>query len=180
MALAYRPGTLLFCVPIFAKGTPATDVANRRGDIEGWVVASIAVEHLVKPALAGYEGILNGYLHNTASGSHQWFLKDQESGADMTMHHSYDKADMVSTTLMIGGRQWQLHWVRPDSFNLYNYVHAPLILLTAGMVISFLLFGVLWSLMKTKSDLELSAFQDKLTGLANRAVFNERLEHAIA
>lgn len=57
---------------------------------------------------------------------------------------------VVNETLSIGGRTWTLSYASLPLFEAQGETNRPLLLLTGGLVFSLLLFGLIWSLVRTR------------------------------
>ena len=181
---------VLVCVPVYAKGTSRTTVADRRRNLAGYVVGifdlplllqSIRTTTAASPAVS-----IHVYPPDADDGAR---LQDQ-SAPDFTSEsqtprstRAFAKGPQWAGTLNIGDASWQVRAAPAANGRLITHHDRAVIVLAAGIVITAFLAVYLGLASRNSRQLALAnrrvmelAQTDILTGLPNRAFFLEQLQ----
>ncbi len=128
-------------VPVFA-GNP-TDAASRRQALKGWVSAGILIKELMADILRGEDqGIALEVVDTQATGGPQVLFvnPDWPPGASPSL----------SKRVVLAGREVELRYGVRRAFYQTEGRNLGLVLLLGGLVVSFSLAGLVWSLAGTR------------------------------
>ncbi len=116
---------------------------GRRQAFQGWISAGILLKPLVQDVLRGEaQGVAFELVDAFSARGPQWLYASPDWPADA-------KPDEIRM-LDIGGRGWQIRYVRKPDFYRVDGRNQPLILLVGGLCISLSLALVVWSLAGTR------------------------------
>jgi diguanylate cyclase (GGDEF)-like protein len=181
-----RPIGVLLCVPVYAKGTSRTTVADRRRNLAGFVVGIFDLQHLlqsIRATTAATPAVSIQVYPSTASaglGSAVDFSSEQQTPELM---QAFAEGPQWSGILKVGDVDWQIRAVPAVDGPLVARYDRALTGLVAGIVITTLL--AVYLVLASRHSLQLSlanrrvlelAQTDILTGLPNRAYFLEQLQ----
>jgi diguanylate cyclase (GGDEF)-like protein len=185
---------VLVCVPVYAKGTSRTTVADRRRNLAGYVVGifdlplllqSIRTTTAASPAVS-----IHVYPPDRAGDAR----RQDQSAADFTSEHqtprsirAFAKGPHWAGTLNIGDASWQVRAAPAVDGRLIAHHDRALLVLAAGIVITAFVAVYLGLAGRNSRQLALAnrrvmelAQTDILTGLPNRAFFLEQLQEVDA
>ena len=185
-----RPMGVLVGVPIYAKGTSRTTVADRRRNLIGFVVGifdlplslqSIRTTTAASPAVS-----INVFPLDTGRGARP----EDQSIPDFSSEPQTPESILALAkgphwwgTLRLGDASWRVQATPAVKDRLITHHVRSLTVLTAGIVITALLAVYLLLASRNSRQLSLAnrrvlelAQTDILTGLPNRGFFLERLE----
>lgn len=131
-------------VPIYRGMEQPKDPAARRANLRGWVSANIHLQPLLADILQGEDqGIAFEIVDTLANDATQklYTSPDWPSG---------DRSD-ATHKLVIGGREWQLRYALKLGFFQTEGRYQPTYMLLGGLVLSFSLAAVVWSLAGTRA-----------------------------
>ena len=177
-------------VPIYAKGTSRTTIADRRRNLSGFVVGIFDLRQLLQSiranAAANLAVSLSVYPPSSAVASERpesWGTPDFTSEARMRLSRSV----LWSTMLRIGSSNWRLAAAPAIGGQLIAQYYRALVLLLEGLLVTFFLAMYLAQASRNSLQLRLAnrrvlelAQTDILTGLPNRAYFLEQLQETKA
>jgi diguanylate cyclase (GGDEF)-like protein len=182
---------VMVSVPVYVKGTSRTTIADRRRNLDGYVVGMFDLAQLmqsIRTATAASSDIaINAYPPDFGrSAGPQYRSIPDYSSAPQTPIEAFASATRWSATLRIGDAEWQMLAVPAAGGRLTARHDRALIVLSAGVIIT--LFVVVYLVLASRNSrqvelanqrvLELARI-DVLTGLPNRGVFLEQLEAAV-
>jgi diguanylate cyclase (GGDEF)-like protein len=180
-------------LPVYKKNAPLETIAQRRANIDGWVFA----EFKVNAVLATLYG-------ETPSLIHLQIYDGVDVHADNLMYDSAPAQTVHPTQLQLteyvvsGGHTWAVVMRPMPGFSSQLGRDQSTLIAFGGCVLSVLLALMTWQLVSGREralklaramtrDLRESearfrflAQYDELSGLPNRAMFRDRLQHAIA
>lgn len=179
-----RPIGMFVSVPVYAKGTSRTTIADRRRNLAGFVVGvfdlplllhSIRATTAASPAVA-----VKVYPGDPATAD---AIPDYSSERLTPPSKQFlATVPQWSGVLNIGDASWQVRAAAAADGPLIAHCYRALALLAAGIIITAFLSAYLW--LASRNSLQLArvnrrvlelAQTDILTGLPNRAFFLERL-----
>jgi diguanylate cyclase (GGDEF)-like protein len=182
---------VLVSVPVYVKGTSRNTIADRRRNLDGYVVGIFDLAQLlqsIRTATAASSDIaINAYPPDLGrSAGPQYRSIPDYSSAPQTPIEAFASATRWSATLTVGDAEWQVLTVPAAGGRLTARYDRALIVLTAGVMIT--IFVVVYIVLASRNSrqvelanqrvLELARI-DVLTGLPNRGVFLEQLEAAV-
>lgn len=171
MLAARNGGTesgFLMLLPVYRKGQPRGTTAERRASIEGWVFARFITAQLMKDI-----GI------NTSTTMYLTILDETPGGRKRMIFRSeapppnYHPKFADEIYLPIGGRQWRLDFASKPAFEATIPWASATFTAAGGVLVSLLLFGMVWSLSTTR-ERALAIASDMTAALRSA---NERLEY---
>ena len=144
-----KPG-LLFYVPVYRKDAPVVSVQQRRAALQGYVYIAYFAADLLSGMLGPDLGEVDLEVYDGRASARAPALF---GGADNTPERARRGSNLTSTqTLSIGGRVWELHYhaapsVLGDSLDVGTQQ-----VLILGIAVSFLLFGIVLAITRTKNQ----------------------------
>ncbi|HEY9168697.1 MAG TPA: CHASE domain-containing protein [Lutibacter sp.] len=135
--------------PIYEKNLPINTINERRIAIKGWAASSFQMEDFM-------ESILD---HPNSGNHHQLHLKIYDGDSvrsesllyDSKKHLNKDSVQSIGNTLLLpidlNGKKWTLQFTQAKLTP--SFLSIPFIVLTGGIVISFLLSFLMYSLLNT-------------------------------
>ena len=182
-----RPIGVLVTVPVYAKGTSRTTVADRRRNLAGFIVAVFNLQpllHSIRTTTAASPAVrIDVYPPDAgragqAAGVADFSSEQRQPGSTpalVTVPH-------WSGALKVGDANWQVRATPTAGGPLIAHYYRALAVLAAGIVITAFLAAYLWLASRNAHQLARAnrrvlelAQTDILTGLPNRAFFLERL-----
>jgi diguanylate cyclase (GGDEF)-like protein len=182
-----RPQGVLVCVPVYAKGTSRTTIADRRRNLAGFVVGIFDLPLLlqaIRATTAASPAVsIDVYPPDTGGRPQNQFAPDfsSERLTPQSMR-ALAKGPLWSGILRIGDANWHVRAAPAAGGQLIAHHDRALIMLAAGIVITT--FLAVYLALAGRNSLQLSlanrrvlelAQTDILTGLPNRAFFLEQL-----
>jgi diguanylate cyclase (GGDEF)-like protein len=187
-----QPVGVMVCVPVYAKGTSRTTIADRRRNLVGYVsgilnlpllLQAIRTSTAASPAVSVSVYPPDDSRHTKPEDR---FVPDFSSeGQTPRSKLAFAEGPSWSGNLKIGDASWQV-WTGPAiDGRLVTHYGRALTVLAAGIIITALLAVYLGMTSRNSRQLALAnrrvlelAQTDILTGLPNRAFFLEQLERA--
>src|SRR5258706_5751533 len=175
----------LMYLPVYRAGAVSGTAEQRLAAFVGWVNAPFRIPDLI----AGLPGKVDDHIDLEIYDGTQTVadrLISDEDGAPGGSGQSGATRLAKTVQVSIHGNPWTILFASQPRFETWEESFAPAVVLAAGGTISGLLF---WVVLVMASRLALIresqqrfarlANVDVLTGLPNRAMFTERLKHAI-
>lgn len=185
-----RPEGVLVSVPVYAKGTSRTTIADRRRNLVGFVVGvfdlPLSLQSIRTTSAASAAVSIDVYPLDTGHS----VRPEDRSAPDFSSEPRTPQSMLAlmkgphwSGTLKLGDASWRVLATPAVDGRLITHHVRSLTVLTAGIVITTLLAVYLGLASRNSRQLSLAnrrvlelAQTDILTGLPNRAFFLERLE----
>jgi diguanylate cyclase (GGDEF)-like protein len=185
-----RPMGVLVAVPVYAKGTSRTTTADRRRNLDGFVVGifnlPLSLQSIRATSAASPAVNISVYPHDTGrmagpeDRSMPDFSSERQTPPSMP---TAAEGPHWSGTLNLGDASWQVLATPAADGRLMTYHVRSMTVLAAGIAITTLLAVYLGLASRNSRKLSLAnrrvlelAQTDILTGLPNRAFFLERLQ----
>jgi diguanylate cyclase (GGDEF)-like protein len=181
---------VLVSVPVYVKGTSRTTVADRRRNLDGFVVGIFDLAQLlqsIRTATAASSDIaINAYPPDLGrSAGPQYRLTPDFSSSPQTPVEAF-ASEPWSATLRIGDADWQVRAVPTAGGRLAARYDRALIVLAVGLILTLCVVIYLVLAGRNARQIEQAnrrvlelARTDSLTGLPNRGVFLEQLQTAL-
>ena len=184
---------VLVSVPVYVKGTSRSTIADRRRNLNGYVVGIFDLAQLlqsIRTATAASSAIaLNAYppdLGRSAGPQYRAIPDFSSAPQTRSTKKAFASETRWSGVLRIGDANWRVLAIPAGSGRLIGRYDRALIVLIAGLIITIFVVIYLGLASRNSRQIELAnrrvlelAQIDALTGLPNRAVFLEQLEAAV-
>lgn len=149
---ATQTGFLIYA-PVYRKGQPASNEAERRAALFGFVYSAFRADDF-------FRGIVTDAPHETIEFS---IYDGEDLKPENLLHQSIDESPSPSqprftaaTNTIVGGRRWTITYASRPAFDLaYSKSWIPYTL-AAGILISFLFFGITRSQMRAREKAQRS------------------------
>lgn len=185
-----HPMGVMVCVPVYAKGTSRTTTADRRRNLEGFVVGTFDLPLLlqsIRTTAAATSAIsISVYSPDAVEGATiegRTYPDFASEPAKRQPRRGLANGPQWSSSLRIGDTDWPLLAAPATAGGLLTRCYRAIALLTIGILLTF--FLVIYLGLASRNSLQLSlanqrvlelAHTDILTGLPNRVFFLERLQ----
>lgn len=140
-----RPGFLMYQA-VYRHGLLLDTIEQRRKNLIGFVVAPFRI------------GVLAGQIYYAKHADIAMRIYDGNEATESTLFHAtHPTLDFASAAhqrvlpIEVGGKTWQVHYASLPVFGSASDLAQPWRLLAGGVLISFLLFGTVWSLVATRA-----------------------------
>ena len=182
------PHGVLIAVPVYVKGTSRATVADRRRNLNGFVVGVFDIGELltsIRTASPESAAVVLSAFPPAAAGKPPVRPDYSSIPSTRLAMHALGRGPHWSGTLRIGDANWQVKAVPAPGGRLTARYDRALTVLAAGSAITIFLCVYLGMASRNSRELALAnrrvlelAQTDILTGLPNRAFFLEQLKHA--
>jgi signal transduction histidine kinase len=149
--VARRKGFVVY-LPVYREDAPAGTVAERRRALRGFVVGTFRTEGLFARAF--------GEIFNPAIDVEVYDGKDVASSSLLYDKNRMNKAGeqenaplfSEQTQIDVLGRKWSLYFATLPAFEEATKSNLPSFVLASGIAVSFLLFGITWMLVRSRTQ----------------------------
>ncbi len=155
-------------LPVYRNGQPRATPAERRDSIEGWVFARFITAQLMKDIGVSTPPTMYFTIFDDTRGARQKVIFQSEPPPP-----DYRPKFVDEIPLSMGGRHWRLDFVSKPAFEAAIPRAAATSTAAGGVLLSLLLFGMVWSLSTTRE--RAVAIASDMTAALRSA--NERLEY---
>jgi PAS domain S-box-containing protein len=171
---AAQPGFLIF-VPVYRKGTrPATE-SERRSNLLGYVFSAFRTEDFFKGVVSGtHRDNVALRIFDGSTPIAENLLYDSATSGDFPL--SPQPRFSASTDLKVGGRPWTIAYASRPPFDLSYMKSWVPYTLAAGIILSFLFFGVTRSQIRARSKAEQSETDVRAADVELRETLEKRLK----
>jgi PAS domain S-box-containing protein len=175
MRLAEGSNTLpgfVMLLPVYQHGASTDTVEDRQAGIEGWIYASFSVDHLMRGILESKSLAVDLELFDTLQPGpdNMMFSEDLDWPAANPNYHSHFSD---SVPIRIAGHAWTLHFRTNPAFDAALPQSYSMIVAGGGTLVSLLLFGIVWSISRTRETA--LAIASQMTAALRET--NAKLEH---
>ncbi|MDQ3910435.1 MAG: CHASE domain-containing protein, partial [Actinomycetota bacterium] len=151
--LALRKGLAIY-LPVYKKGEPHGTVDERRHALRGFVVATFTADGLFGKAYASdFHPNIGFEVYDGEDAQPSSLLCDCNGEKNAGKKGS---APLFSRMLRVRehviGREWTLYFTTRPRFEKEAKSFLPTFVLVSGVTISFLLFGITWMLVRSRSQ----------------------------
>lgn len=149
--LSLKPGFAVY-LPVYRKGEPQGTTDERRKALKGFVVGCFKMDGLLKGIFgSALDPTLDFEVYDGKNTSESSLLYDDDgvrrAGQGYPGYSSYSRID-------VAGRDWTLFFSASPGFGRDVTSRLPLFVLLIGVAISFLLFVVVWMLVRSRDRAE--------------------------
>lgn len=140
-----QPGFLMY-QPVYRNGALPDTLEERRQGLIGFVVAPFRVATVVEQLFDAGTTDIALRIYDVAASAGDPLFHSTHPGFD------FDKAGhqrMLPVT--IGGKTWNMHYASLPEFDAANDLAQPTRLLAGGLLVSLLLFVIVWALTSTRA-----------------------------
>ncbi len=142
------PGVLLL-LPVYRNGVVATNLSQRRQEIEGWVYGAVVLRDFMGGLFESRDSAIDFEIFDGSRAVESNLLYDADGEL-----HAFQRAGGTFQTFLppmeIAGRQWTVHFSTRDVFDAATSYTETNLMLMGGVAISSLLFGITRSLASTR------------------------------
>ena len=163
LQITQKPGFAIR-FPIFKNGMPLKSETERRAALLGFISFSLAIDDMMGTIFdknnsreVDFEIYDNGPVEKEPSRNlnldSAHFFYDRDS----VLHISdplYQRRYQKTVFLGVAGEEWLIYFSTPSDFNAGLEARLPLFILLSGAVISFLVFGMTWSVSHSQGRAE--------------------------
>jgi PAS domain S-box-containing protein len=148
--LALQPGFVVY-LPIYKEGESLGTVVERRRALQGFVVGSFISDQLLDGIFEGsFDPAIDFEVYDGANVRSSPLLYDNDGikrGGEGGGDHLFAKTDRIETA----GREWSLYFATVPRFENRTESNLPLFVLASGTIVSLLLFGITWMLVRSRT-----------------------------
>jgi diguanylate cyclase (GGDEF)-like protein len=172
--------------PVYRGGGIPSTVAERRQTLLGFAVLLLrAADISAASALHEQPSALDWTLIDESAPPHNRLIYAQSSQARVTPESSPPSGAFggpltIRIPVEIPGRRWSMHFAPAPEFHSQDHRSSEWMILSLGLTLTALLAVYQGSRIRRAVEAEQLARRDYLTGLPNRALLAERLEHSLA
>jgi PAS domain S-box-containing protein len=143
--------TLVLYLPLYRGGHLPVSVAGRRAELIGFAYAPFRMENLMGGTLGPQADSIDLEIFDGAVPTNATLMFDRDR-----IPHFLDNPGTIplsfTSVLDLNGQSWTLRYVALPAFFVARIDQTPVIVLSAGILISVLLFGLTWAASRTRSQ----------------------------
>ena len=146
-----QAGALMY-VPVYRNGKSTNTVEERRAAIIGWVYSPYRMNDLMNGILGHWDSTESRRIRlqiydNDSISANSLLFDSQREGA---LFHNNLLKRVLTLPVVFNGKKWTLCFLQSEE-QLFFYDNKVIIILLSGILISFLLFGLILSLIVTQT-----------------------------
>jgi len=139
-----KPALLIY-LPVYRQSTPPANLVGRRQNLEGFIYASFVAEELIRETLS--DALNQDFDLSVYNGIHLMY------GQDLTLVANNPKSHYRQLmTIDVAGETWDLYFTNRPNFRIGSGEDLPPLILFVGILISLLLFTIVWSLASSRNQ----------------------------
>ncbi|WP_192822286.1 CHASE domain-containing protein [Rufibacter sp. LB8] len=138
---------LLIYMPVYYGGADPGDVAERRRRLKGFVYAPFRAKDLIDNTINHEARDMNVTIYDGKEARSTDLIYQTEVAADSLLDTS-GKALFIKDVVRVAGRTWTIHFKPSRSFSNQNGIDEHNLILLGGLIISLLIFFVVWTLQR--------------------------------
>lgn len=184
------PGFIMY-LPIYAQGQPHDSIAQRRAQLIGWVYAAFHMNDFMASLYGNQPLGLTLAIYDGTDGKDTSLLYRTGGVAAIDEAQRQTAAVSANEYMVVAGHNWTLSLRTQALFEDRYGRGAETVIAVAGVFLSLLLALLTWLMINGREralglaaamteELRHMAQHDTLTGLPNRALFNDRLDQELA
>jgi serine phosphatase RsbU (regulator of sigma subunit)/CHASE1-domain containing sensor protein/anti-sigma regulatory factor (Ser/Thr protein kinase) len=151
--LALRSGFVVY-LPIYQKGEPLGSVAERRRALQGFIVGRFVSEELLDGIFKGtFDPAIDFEVYDGEDTASSPLLYDRD-GIKRAGERGNESLFSKESRVEVAGREWILYFATLPRFEKGAESKLPLFVLASGVGVSFLLFGITWMLVRSRTRVE--------------------------
>ena len=132
-------------MPVYRNDMAQDTVSQRRAALSGWVVAGLHMDGILEGILSDGEGQYDVKIFDASEISTENMVHDHD-GILQAVSNDHDVTFRQATTFLVAGHVWALHVATTPAFDQASDDLMPRIVLGGGLLISCLLFTIVYSL----------------------------------
>lgn len=147
--LALRPGFAVY-LPVYRRGEDTSNEESRRRVLDGFVVGTFRMGSLLERVLGeSFNPGIDLEIYDGENVEESRLLYD-EDGIKRATDPRQDTLFTEQTEIEVADRRWTLYFSTLDEFEENASSNLPSFVLTSGVLVSLLLFGVTWLLIRSR------------------------------
>ncbi|MDQ4001177.1 MAG: SpoIIE family protein phosphatase, partial [Actinomycetota bacterium] len=151
--LALRPGFVVY-LPIYQKGESLGTVAERRRALQGFIVGSFISDELLDGIFKGsFHPLIDFEVYDGEDTSSSPLLYDRD-GIKRAGERENESLFSKESRVEVAGRGWSLYFATLPRFEKGAESNLPVFVLASGVIVSLLLFGITWLLVRSRTQAE--------------------------
>jgi len=139
-----KPALLIY-LPVYRQSMTPANLVGRRQNLEGFIYASFVAEELIRETLS--DTLNQDFDLSVYNGTHLMY------GQDLTLVANNPKSHYRQVmTIDIAGETWDLYFTSRPNLRIGSGQDLPPLILFVGILISILLFTIVWSLASSRNQ----------------------------
>ena len=141
-------------LPIYGEGEDTGTVAGRRSSLDGFVVGTFRMGGLLEGVFGeAFDPGIDLEVYDGENVAESRLLYNDDGVKDATDPRQ-DTLFTEQTEINVAGRQWTLYFSTLDEFESNTRSSLPIFVLASGILVSLLLFGITWLLIRSRTRAE--------------------------
>jgi signal transduction histidine kinase len=149
--VARRKGFVVY-LPVYQEDEPAGTVAERRRALRGFVVGTFRTDELLGETFGNnFNPAIDFEVYDGEDVAASSLLYDS-NGVKNAMEKGDAALFSKKEQIKVAGREWSLYIATLPAFEKGAKSNLPAFVLVSGVTVSFLLFGITWMLVRSRSQ----------------------------
>jgi PAS domain S-box-containing protein len=162
----------IMLLPVYRRGAPTSTTPERQENLEGWIYARFITAQLMRGLMENKSPTVELEVFDGLQPSAENLIFSENTDWDAA-HPKYRPRFSDASPLRLAGHAWTLQFKTNPAFDAAMPQSYSFAIGTGGALISLLLFGIVWSLSRTRE--QALAIASEMTAALRRT--NEQLEH---
>ena len=151
--LALRSGFVVY-LPIYQKDQPLGTVAERRRALQGFIVGRFISDELLDGIFKGsFDPAIDFEVYDGEDTSSSPLLYDRD-GVKRARARQNESLFSNESHVEVAGHEWSLYFATLPRFEKGAESKLPAFVLATGLAVSFVLFGITWILVRSRTRVE--------------------------